>query len=495
MSVEDLYKDLAISKEEGVLNSAPLTAFSFPKLPDALTEPHDQENWKILGEVLDECSGRIAILDSIVNELVSASEIFRYIGDSVRWMKTELERMCEMPPLAAEEDESSTESGNLSDQELTPETDAKRDTPDGSASSSDASSSDLGALGVEHLFRPSDMYDWSEIEEDVHMLQEIITMNPLMAIYELLDFEIISELDLDRLFAQPMFADWDGEVVETLLEALGYLSQLFLKGYDPKSTSPLVTGKGNGGTGEGATSSDSTHLYPSPKMTDAHEIRIFELLPGSDDEPIRGSLTIEHLWDDPRYEALSYVWGTSATMKSIQLNETEFGITPNLETALLHLRYQKEPRRLWIDALCINQNDPLEKEGQVKLMSEIYPAAENVLCWLGPEADDSDFVFEKLQEMAKSRKVSSSRSEPDDGDHIDAAQKSDNEHRSEIGRFSVALFKLLSRPWWSRLWTCQEFALTLRDPKIICGKDSMTCMSHRPVYPYTNLSKKHLIVA
>ena len=128
-------------------------------------------------------------------------------------------------------------------------------------------------------------------------------------------------------------------------------------------------------------------------------------------------------------------------------------------------------------------------------MSEIYPAAENVLCWLGPEADDSDFVFEKLQEMAKSRKVSSSRSEPDDGDHIDAAQKSDNEHRSEIGRFSVALFRLLSRPWWSRLWTCQEFALTLRDPKIICGKESMTCMSHRPVYPYTNLSKKHLIVA
>ena len=495
MSVEDLYKDLAISKEEGVLNSAPLIASSFPQLPDALTEPRDQENWKILGEVLDECSGRIAILDSIVSELVSASDKFRYIGDSVRWMKTELERMCEMPPLATEEDENSTESEDLSEQDFTLEIDAKGTTPDNDDSSSDASSSDVGALEVERLFRPSDMYDWSEIEEDVHMLQEIIIMNPLMAIYEVLDFEIVSELDLDRLFAQPMLADWDGEVVETLLEALGCLSQLFLKGYDSKSASPLATGKGIRGTREGVTSSESTHLYPSPKMTDTHEIRIFELLPGSNDEPIRGLLTIEHLWDDPRYEALSYAWGTSATMKSIQLNETEFGITPNLEAALLDLRYQKEPRRLWIDALCINQNDPLEKEGQVKLMSEIYPAAENVLCWLGPEADESDFVFEKLQEMAESKMVSSIRSEPGDRDHLNAAQEFDNEHQSEIGRFSVALFKLLSRPWWSRLWTCQEFALTLRDPKIICGKDSMPCMSYRSVYTCRKSSTKILIVA
>ncbi|KAH9217999.1 heterokaryon incompatibility protein-domain-containing protein [Leptodontidium sp. 2 PMI_412] len=198
--------------------------------------------------------------------------------------------------------------------------------------------------------------------------------------------------------------------------------------------------------------------YPSPRMTDAHEIRVLELLPGSEEQPIHCLLTIEHLWDDPRYEALSYAWGSSAETKPMQLNKTSFEITSNLEIALRHLRHEQESRRLWVDALCINQNDPIEKQTQVKLMSEIYPAAENVLCWLGPEEDDSAFVMQRLQELADAK--------------------------ARRQRFYQGLFKLLSRQWWSRLWTCQEFALTLKDPQMVCGKQCMRCR-------YFNLAALH----
>jgi hypothetical protein len=45
----------------------------------------------------------------------------------------------------------------------------------------------------------------------------------------------------------------------------------------------------------------------------------------------------------------------------------------------------------WYDALCINQDDVLEKNHQVALMSEIYSKASNVAIWLGLDAQMIDF--------------------------------------------------------------------------------------------------------
>ncbi|KAH7357149.1 heterokaryon incompatibility protein-domain-containing protein [Rhexocercosporidium sp. MPI-PUGE-AT-0058] len=473
MSLEDLYKDFAISSEYGVVSNVPVPEFSFPELPEAFTTDHDKANWKTLGDALNRSNGHVAALDGVVKDLVSADERFHYIGESVKWLKLELERMCEMPPLATEQSNDASELGEEEEQEedegieisstsvidLEPVLDdlgePEEDTP-----KSDETSSSRGASVAEGMFQPSDMYDWSEIDDDVHLLQEVIIMNPLMAIYEVLETKTITEGDLDDLFSRPMLADWDGEMQETLLDVLTFLSQLFLARHRLKPVVSQEVGGKDAKDDDDISTTPLVQAYPSPKMTDAHEIRVLELLPGSEDQPIQCLLTIEHLWDDPRYEALSYAWGSSAEMSHIELNKANFEITPNLDTALRHLRDQEEPRRLWVDALCINQTDPIEKEIQVKLMSEIYPAAENVLCWLGPEGDDSEFVMQRLQEIA----------DPDSD--IDLGNK-DKE------RLSNGLFKLLSRRWWSRLWTCQEFALTLNDPQFICGKQCMSWSKFR----------------
>ena len=63
---------------------------------------------------------------------------------------------------------------------------------------------------------------------------------------------------------------------------------------------------------------------------------------------------------------------------------TTIGITHNLAIALRHLRHAKKPRILWIDALCINQDDLPERSAEVLEMGSIYSNARQVIVWLGP---------------------------------------------------------------------------------------------------------------
>jgi hypothetical protein len=60
--------------------------------------------------------------------------------------------------------------------------------------------------------------------------------------------------------------------------------------------------------------------------------------------------------DNPKYEALSYVWGTESNpaFVSVSSSNNTISITRNLEIALRRFRQLEEPRIMWIDALCID---------------------------------------------------------------------------------------------------------------------------------------------
>ncbi|KAF1359890.1 hypothetical protein EJ07DRAFT_92521, partial [Lizonia empirigonia] len=128
------------------------------------------------------------------------------------------------------------------------------------------------------------------------------------------------------------------------------------------------------------------------------EIRVAVILPGSFDSDLRVKFIARKLSvmkeDGPAYEALSYVWGTSdnpsyVTVQS-ELKSGSVSITRNLDIALRHLRYQNVARRMWIDALCINQADDQEKSIQVARMGDIFKTADITLSWLGPEENNSN---------------------------------------------------------------------------------------------------------
>lgn len=100
-----------------------------------------------------------------------------------------------------------------------------------------------------------------------------------------------------------------------------------------------------------------------------------------------------------RYTALSYVWGSPEDPKHIILNgEVHFPVTRSLYEALHSLRAQCDwsGRMLWVDAVCINQADHREKEGQLRLMRRVYRQAEEVVAYLPVEAGDQKNVAELM---------------------------------------------------------------------------------------------------
>jgi hypothetical protein len=115
---------------------------------------------------------------------------------------------------------------------------------------------------------------------------------------------------------------------------------------------------------------------------------------------------------EPRYDALSYTWGhgdisevahvqyEAAPNATIETWDT-LGLRQNLASAMRHFRDRSDTRILWIDALCINQEDMDERNEQVKRMADIYVLANHVVAWLGEESDDSGTAIAALQHIGQ----------------------------------------------------------------------------------------------
>ncbi|KLU85042.1 hypothetical protein MAPG_04074 [Magnaporthiopsis poae ATCC 64411] len=158
------------------------------------------------------------------------------------------------------------------------------------------------------------------------------------------------------------------------------------------------------------------------------------------------------------YEALSYVWGSEENKQPIYVQpEDESGgsscllITANLHEALSYLRDRVLERVIWIDAVCIDQEDKDEKKQQVQSMARIYANASRVIVWLGKAAGDSDQALEALRRAAAGgRRASPAIDEPS----------------------QQAILTLLERPWFQRIWVLQEVAAA-RYVLIKCGSSAI----------------------
>ncbi|KAI1179074.1 heterokaryon incompatibility protein-domain-containing protein [Nemania sp. FL0916] len=143
-----------------------------------------------------------------------------------------------------------------------------------------------------------------------------------------------------------------------------------------------------------------TFLEPSRK-----EIRLLKLLKGQWNDSIRCELYVASLQEQPEYEALSYAWGAQTDLVDIYVNDIPVPARPNLYAALRRLREQIstsgddiDSRTLWVDAICINQQDAEEKTEQVQLMGDIFSQTVNGLLWLGEEPNEPEPVVSNEQE-------------------------------------------------------------------------------------------------
>jgi hypothetical protein len=160
------------------------------------------------------------------------------------------------------------------------------------------------------------------------------------------------------------------------------------------------------------TDQDSSRMYSSLPLSPLdRSIRILDLDPSSDPEAgLSGCLRVVSLRSRPRFAALSYVWGANSTRRrrdKIVCRRADAGtsyhidITTNCEAALRQLRNLFVPLSIWVDAICINQDDVVEKTSQIPLMEEIYTWAQPVYVWLGPGTNASDRTMDWFSAAAK----------------------------------------------------------------------------------------------
>ncbi|KAL8367568.1 hypothetical protein RB599_003451 [Gaeumannomyces hyphopodioides] len=202
-------------------------------------------------------------------------------------------------------------------------------------------------------------------------------------------------------------------------------------------------------------------------------VRLLQLLPHQNrNSRIECQLITCSMLDSGRthpYEALSYVWGSEKNKLSIYIDGIEQSVRANLHHALSHLRDCFVERVLWIDAICINQDDNEEKGQQVQSMAKIYAKASRVIVWLvdppdsGDQSDNGDQAGGGGRALEAIRAAAAAKHAAAAAEHAAAAAEHAVAEEQRVDskldeRERRAILGLLGRKWFQRIWVLQEVA-------------------------------------
>lgn len=198
-----------------------------------------------------------------------------------------------------------------------------------------------------------------------------------------------------------------------------------------------------------------------PLSSQRNEIRLLQILPVRKFDGLNCGIecNISHvsLDDLPDYDALSYAWGNRLDMRSISLEGHPFHVTANLHGALSRLQTSTMTRPMWIDAICINQDNLQERSQQVVKMGDIFRQATKVITWLGDADIESGLAFSMLQNLKDCLH---------DRNSVRRILKDEKNLENLYG-----LYSLFYRDYWWRVWVIQEVTLA-KTITILCGSDS-----------------------
>ncbi|KAF5012854.1 hypothetical protein FDECE_1144 [Fusarium decemcellulare] len=204
---------------------------------------------------------------------------------------------------------------------------------------------------------------------------------------------------------------------------------------------------------DGSRDFDYASLPLNPE-TDHIRILSLQVNPSSVEEhdvPIKCSLSVASLEDNPSYFALSYVWGDPVRCRDIIVNGQRSTITANLEIALRRLSSWFQENHfvdedgtvsMWIDSICINQETSPKKA---------------LIAWLGEASDDSDAAMECLRFLAGLDPATIQLERVEDHPGLAAGP---------------ALCRWFERPYFKRIWILQELVLAKR-VNLACGMASI----------------------
>ena len=214
---------------------------------------------------------------------------------------------------------------------------------------------------------------------------------------------------------------------------------------------------------------ETTYQFSALPQEDS--IRLIHLLPGEPSAELECQLATVRLSDKPLYRAVSYVWGSRIPGAIVRCDGETIVITKNCEHALRRLRDRGHVAVVWIDVICINQQDLKERGHQVKNMGRIYKQASSVLIFLGPgEGDDSAVmkhqvsIFSDLLLEPFSRGLTLREA-------LDLPLRPDLE--AQISTHDFAAWKrTLNLPYWVRTWVIQEVGVAAK-ATLMYGSDEI----------------------
>lgn len=203
------------------------------------------------------------------------------------------------------------------------------------------------------------------------------------------------------------------------------------------------------------------------------DIRLLEILPRGTSNQVRCRLVTANLARQGNlYEAMSYTWGDPTKTHTVSIDGFPVKVTRNVYNLLYDRSPIFSPRRIWIDAICINQDDTTEKASQVRIMKDIYRCASLVTIWLdaGEDSEDSHLAIALLLELSHLLKTE----KPTDQELF---QKYSPQRRSRRWK---ALGRILDQPYFSRMWMVQEVAVN-KVLHVVYGRETIQWDTLAPV--------------
>jgi hypothetical protein len=161
------------------------------------------------------------------------------------------------------------------------------------------------------------------------------------------------------------------------------------------------------------------------------------------------------------FHALSYTWGTLQTTTDIVVNGQILRITQSLEQTLRAIRRPTADVAIWIDAICIDQSSTTERNCIIPRIDTIYDSAIGVLCYIGQLDDNANEALNFVQHLQEPRARMNSLGSWDIG-------RDEKIGPETYPSLCAALYKLLTRPYFRRVWILQEVAYA-SNPVIGCG--------------------------
>jgi hypothetical protein len=185
------------------------------------------------------------------------------------------------------------------------------------------------------------------------------------------------------------------------------------------------------------------YVYP-PIDSIRGEIRILNVNPGKQGCDLGLSFEVLCIHDNPLedFDAVSYRWRSQIKTQPVTIDEQLFVLTSNQSQIIQDLRYTDSNRRIWIDAICIDQTNVVERSQQVQLMRLIYSKAHRVCVWIDDEISRDSCVYDHFLRLEH---------------ESDVIESLEGQHN-----FWDPICNVLMDEYFTRVWVQQEMSNAIR---------------------------------